>query len=144
MSSHQDSQSFDCDFETAAQACRFALNAMQMLVKGDTGQSFQANEKARFGFANPAKLEVSLSASGDKTKIAVNSSNFGFGPMQGGHVKGVAETFLLNVKLQLGKNQSSSPSTQSDLAGQLEKLAEMNAKGLLTDEEFAAAKAKLL
>ena len=31
-----------------------------------------------------------------------------------------------------------------DLASQLEKLAEMKAQGLLSDEEFAAAKAKLL
>ena len=144
MSSHKDAQTFDCDLEAAAQACRFALNEMQMLVKKDAGQSFVANEKVRLGFANPAKLEVNLSASGAKTTVAVNSSNFGLGPIQGGHVKGVAETFLSNVKFQLGKNQASAPSAGDDLAGQLEKLAEMKAKGLLSDEEFAAAKAKLL
>ena len=48
------------------------------------------------------------------------------------------------MKLQLGKNQASAPSAGDDLAGQLEKLAVMKAKGLLSDEEFAAAKAKLL
>ena len=144
MSSHRDAQSFDCDLETAAQACRFAFNEMQMLVKRDAGQSFQANEKVRFGFANPAKLEVSVSISGAKTTVAVKSSNFGLGPVQGGHVKGVAETFLSNVKLQLGKTQASAPSAGDDLAGQLKKLAEMKEKGLLSDEEFAAAKAKLL
>ena len=103
MSSHKDAQTFDCDLEAAAQACRFAFNEMQILVKKDTGQSFVANERVRLGFANPAKLEVNLSASGAKTTVAVNSSNFGLGPIQGGHVKGVAETFLSNVKLQLGK-----------------------------------------
>ena len=117
---------------------------MQVLVKRDTGQSFQANEKVRFGFANPAKLEINLSASDAKTTVSVKSSNFGLGPVQGGHAKGVAETFLSNVKLQLGKTQASAPSAGDDLAGQLEKLAEMKAKGLLSDEEFAAAKAKLL
>ena len=104
MSSHKDAQTFDCDLQAATQACRFAFNEMQMLVKKDAGQSFVANEKVRLGFANPAKLEVNLSASGAKTTVAVNSSNFGLGPIQGGHVKGVAETFLSNVKLQLGKN----------------------------------------
>lgn len=144
MSSHRDAKTFDCDVETAAQACRFAFNEMQLLVKKDAGQSFQANEKVRFGFANPAKLEVSLSESTSNTTVAVKSSNLGFGPVQGGHVKGVAETFLSNVKLQLGKAQASASSASDDLAGQLEKLAEMKAKGLLSDEEFAAAKAKLL
>ena len=48
------------------------------------------------------------------------------------------------MKLQLGKTHVSASSAGDDLAGQLEKLAEMKAKGLLSDEEFAAAKAKLL
>ena len=46
---------------------------MQVLVKRDTGQSFQANEKVRFGFANPAKLEINLSASDAKTTVSVKS-----------------------------------------------------------------------
>ena len=144
MSSHRDAQTFDCDLETAVQACRFAFNEMQMLVKRDAGQSFQANEKVRFGFANPAKLEVNLSITGAKTTVELKSSNFGLGPVQGGHVRGVAETFLSNVKLQLAKIQAPAPSAGSDLAGQLKKLAEMKAKGLLNEEESAAAKAKLL
>ena len=44
MSSHKDAQTFDCDLEAAAKACRFAFNEMQMLVKKDAGQSFVANE----------------------------------------------------------------------------------------------------
>ena len=65
------------------------------------------------------------------------------GPIQGGHVKAVAETFLANVRMHIhDKKQDSSPAF--DLASQLEKLAEMNAQVLLSDEEFAAAKAKRL
>ena len=36
------------------------------------------------------------------------------------------------------------PSADVDITGELTKLAEMHNSGLLTDEEFAAAKAKLL
>jgi Short C-terminal domain len=36
------------------------------------------------------------------------------------------------------------PSPASDLTAELEKLASLKAAGILTDEEFAAAKAKLL
>jgi Short C-terminal domain len=36
------------------------------------------------------------------------------------------------------------PATGGDMAAELQKLADMKAQGLLSDEEFAAAKAKLL
>jgi hypothetical protein len=36
------------------------------------------------------------------------------------------------------------PSPQVDMIAQLERLAELKAKGILTEEEFASAKAKLL
>jgi hypothetical protein len=39
---------------------------------------------------------------------------------------------------------AAAPSGDVDITGELTKLAEMKANGLLTDEEFAAAKAKLL
>ena len=127
-----------------AQACRFAFNEMQMLIKNDTNKSFVANEKMRFGFANPAKLQVDLSFHKGSTTINVKSSNLGIGPIQGGHVKGVSETFISNVKMQINKTQPASPMESIDLASQLEKLADLKAKGLLTEEEFAVAKAKLL
>ena len=38
----------------------------------------------------------------------------------------------------------SAPAPQEDLIAQLERLGTLKAQGLLTDEEFAAAKAKLL
>jgi hypothetical protein len=40
--------------------------------------------------------------------------------------------------------QAAAPATDVDITGELTKLAEMRSNGLLTDEEFAAAKAKLL
>jgi hypothetical protein len=39
---------------------------------------------------------------------------------------------------------SNAPAPQDDLIAQLERLGTLKAQGLLTDEEFAAAKAKLL
>jgi len=39
---------------------------------------------------------------------------------------------------------AAAPATDVDITGELTKLAEMRSNGLLTDEEFAAAKAKLL
>ena len=39
---------------------------------------------------------------------------------------------------------AAAPAADVDITGELTKLAEMRSNGLLTDEEFAAAKAKLL
>jgi len=39
---------------------------------------------------------------------------------------------------------AAAPAGSTDITGQLTQLAEMKNNGLLTDEEFAAAKAKLL
>ena len=117
---------------------------MQMLVKQDTGSCFRADEKLRLGFANPAKLEVSLTADGTGCRLSVKSSNLGFGPVQGGHVKGVAETFLSNVRLHLDRSSQQATSSPGGIADEIQKLGAMKDQGLLTDEEFAAAKAKLL
>ncbi|MDB4623309.1 SHOCT domain-containing protein [bacterium] len=143
MSSHKDSKLASASIDKTAQACRFSFKEMQLLVKKDNGVAFIANEKMRFGFANPAKLEVELQSSGNETRINVKASNLGIGPIQGGHVKGVLETFLSNVRLKINSDQQQAL-TGSDLASQLQKLAEMKAQGLLSDEEFSAAKAKLL
>ena len=117
---------------------------MQMLVKQDTGSSFRADEKLRLGFANPAKLEISLVADTAGSRLIVRSSNLGFGPIQGGHVKGVTETFLSNVRLHLDRSSQSATSTRGGIADEILKLGAMKEQGLLTDEEFSAAKAKLL
>lgn len=40
--------------------------------------------------------------------------------------------------------QAAAPADSGDMAAEIEKLADLHAKGILTDEEFAAGKAKLL
>jgi len=108
MSSHSDTQIFDCDLDTAAQACRFAFKLMQLMVNRDSGKTFEANEKFKLAsFTNPAKLNVNLSVDGNRTSIGVKSSNLGYGPIQGGHVRGVAETLFSNIRLQLSNNGAS-------------------------------------
>ena len=144
MSSHSTEQVLQAGIEASAQACRFAFNELQMQVKQDTGSSFRADEKLRFGFANPAKLAVSLAADGESCRLSVTSSNFGFGPMQGGHVKGVAETFLSNVRLYLDRTYQQAERDPGGIAADLQKLGALKDQGLLTEEEFSTAKAKLL
>lgn len=144
MSSHSTEQVLQAGLEASAQACRFAFNELQMQVKQDTGSSFRADEKLRFGFANPAKLAVLLAADGESCRLSITSSNLGFGSIQGGHVKGVAETFLSNVRLYLDRTSQQAKSAPGGIAADLQKLGALKDQGLLTDEEFSTAKAKLL
>ena len=144
MSSYSTEQVLQAGIEASAQACRFALKEMQMLVKQDTGFLFHADEKLRFGFANPANLAVLLAADGESCRLIIKSSNLGFGPVQGEHVRGIAETFLSNVRLHLDRTYQEVKSATSGIAEEIQKLGILREKGLLTDEEFSTAKAKLL
>ena len=53
-------------------------------------------------------------------------------------------TLILRQKRARSAPPSAAPSAASDLAGQVERLARLRRDGILTDAEFAAAKAKLL
>ena len=145
MSSHKTDQTISGNIDTLAQACRLVFTQMQLQIKQDSGNKFVANEKIKMlGFANPAKITVLLSASGDNCIVKIECSNLGFGPVQGRHVRGVAETFLSNLRLNLGNRSQSSVAEGSDIASQIQKLAQLMQQGLLTEEEFTTAKAKLL
>ncbi len=145
MSSHKTEQRISGKIDVVAQSCRFAFTQMQLQIKEDSGSKFVANEKINMlGFANPAKLIVLLSVVGNGCAVKVECSNLGFGPVQGRHVRGVAETFLTNLRFNLGSKPESEFVAGPDFASQIVKLAELKQQDLLTEEEFSAAKAKLL
>lgn len=143
MSSHKISKTFEAPQASISQACRFALNEMQLAIKKDGNTVFIAKEKLKMlGFTNPAKIEVQISGDANRSNVLVNSSNMGIGPVQGGHVKSVAETFMSKVQYKLSESQAQT--SRSSVADEIEKLASLKEKGLLSDEEFNAAKAKLI
>ena len=129
--------------DDASQACRRALGEMQLAIKKDNGIGFVANEKIKMlGFANPAKVEIQISPSPQGTNISVHASNFGIGPLQKEHVKGVAETLLSKLRLYI--SETSKPGGSSGIAEELARLAKLKEDGFLSEDEFVSAKAKLL
>jgi hypothetical protein len=143
MSSYTTKAYIKADSNQLSQACRWSLNEMQVSIAQDAGSRFVAKEKGNLlSFANPAKLEINITPLQSGCTLSISSSNFGVGPVQGGHVKGVAETFLSKIRLKLSETpqQPSIP----NLANELANLASLKDQGLLTEEEFTAAKAKLL
>lgn len=143
MSSFKSEVTTKAGQEKAVQVCRYALNEMQLVIKKDDGVKFIANEKLRMlGFANPAKIEVDIQPVNDTSRINVKTSNIGLGPIQGGHVKGVAETFLSQVQLKL--SESIKGESQKSVVDEIAKLAALKEQGLLSEEEYSMAKARLL
>jgi len=143
MSSFETDKVVQATQEEVTQACRYALNEMQVAIKQDTGLKLAAKEKLKMlGFANPAKIEVGIRQDAHGTRIAVKTSNFGLGPVQGDHAKSVAETFLGKVQFKL--NESTKERGAIGIADELQKLATLKGQGVLSEEEFLAAKAKLL
>lgn len=143
MSSFKSEVTIKAGKEKAVQACRHALNKMQLVIKKDDGVKFIANEKSRMlGFANPAKIEVDIQPVNDTLRINMKASNIGLGPIQGGHVKGVAETFLSQV--QLKHSESTKGVYPKSIADEIAKLAALKEQGLLSEEEYSMGKARLL
>ena len=143
MSSFKSELTTKASQEKAVQACRYALKEMQLVIKKDDGAKFIANEKLRMlGFANPAKIEVDIQSANDTLRINVKASNIGLGPIQGGHVKGVADTFLSQVQLKL--SESTKGESPKSVADEIAKLAALKEQGLLSEEEYSMAKARLL
>lgn len=124
-----------------SQAFRYAAKEMRLLVKKDSNSAFVGAERQGLGFSWAAKIEASIKTGAGGQRISLKASNFGIGPVQSGHCKAVLETFRSIVSLKLSEKSGSD--TQG-IAREIEDLAAMREKGLLTDDEFAAAKSKLL
>ena len=118
---------------------------MGVAIHDESANAFTVKEKVGLlAYANPAKLKISLSElKAGKTEIEVESSNFGFGPIQGKHVKSVATTFINAVKLKANESNNAGVSAVSD-ADELKKFAELRDQGVISQEEFEVKKKQIL
>ncbi len=86
------------------------------------------------------KLELAVETADSGSLLLVKGSNFGFGPIQSNHVKGQVGNFMNRLQLALEQPTASG----AGLSAELEKLSGLHQQGILTDDEFAAAKNRLL
>jgi hypothetical protein len=95
-----------------------------------------------------AELAISVTPDGDGAQMVVNGSIFGYGPIQKNHLKGQMGRFLNEITTSLEVTEASTTKNSitgsGSVADEVKKLADLHAQGLLTDVEFATAKAKLL
>ena len=67
-------------------ACSIAVDQGFKITKTDK-RGFSAKESVKWGFTNPVTLHVTFLNEHASTRVTINSSNIGFGPVQSNHVR---------------------------------------------------------
>lgn len=101
-------------------------------------------------FTLPARIDVSISTTADDScHITLNGSISGIGPIQRNHLQGQMGRFLNDLSLSIDRSRSnakteSTATTSASLSDEISRLKTLLDEGVLSAEEFAAAKARLL
>jgi len=133
----------------ALDACKNAIAQIGWRIMEESPECITIKEVAiqSTSYNWPAKIGITMESGGSRTKVFLKGSVFGFGPIQSGHLKGQMGRFrnLLEVAAkQPAQGESSPGNAPSSIGKELENLAELHSKGILSDEEFAKAKDKIL
>ena len=70
-----------------ARLCRDEARSYGYEVLQEEETRFVIREPFRFGFSNPADISVLLQEKSNETYVTLVGSNFGWGPIQSGHVR---------------------------------------------------------
>jgi hypothetical protein len=139
----------DLPADAAEQACRRAISDLGWRLLEDDGRRLVVKEVSpkATSFTWAAKVEVVVEAAGVGSEILLNGSITGMGPVQKGHLRG--QLGALRNKIDLAAQDAAADDGASgagvgEISGELERLAGLHQSGVLTDEEFAQAKAQLL
>ena len=148
MSKISDEFYIQVPFDEAKLVCKNVIAQLGWRVMEDNSNKIVCKEVAIqwTSFNYPAEIAISLSDYKEKTKIVLDGSIFGFGPIQSGHLQGQIGRIknLIETCSTQSSNQNVTQNKTENLSNELEKLAELHSKGILSDEEFKSAKNKLL
>lgn len=99
MSRHEESFQIPFPPQQAKALCEEAIKSLGLPVTADLGHGFASAESFQLGFTWPATMQVLINY-GDTglSRITVNASNLGFGPIQSSHVKG--RVFALRQRIE--------------------------------------------
>ena len=119
MSRHEDSFQILLSPEQAKSLTAEAISSLGLPINADLGHGFVSTESFQIGFTWPVTIQVLINQ-GDAgmSRITINGSNFGFGPIQSNHVKG--KVLAVRQRIEQMAQQAAGPQTQSqsESAGQ--------------------------
>jgi hypothetical protein len=130
-------------------ACQLAVADLgwRILAKTDSSITCKEVSPTWVSFTNAAQIEVLWrEMSPTTTEIELNGSILGFGPIQSGHLRGQMGNLQNRIHLFLNKTNVVPEifMTKLSISEELERLADMRSRDIISDEEFRAAKAKIL
>lgn len=153
MSKHRQQFHLNVSSALALELCQEVAVRLGWRVLSLSGSTITIKEVSPqiTGFTWPARIDVSISPASDNAcNITLDGSISGIGPIQRNHLQGQMGRFLNDLSLSVDRTKSSmdiptaaSPPTAS-LSVEIAKLKELMNEGILTAEEFAAAKSRLL
>lgn len=112
MSRHEDSFQIPLPPEQAKALCGQAITSLGWPITGDLGYGLATSESFNLGFTWPATIQVVIDyGDAGMSRITINASNFGFGPIQSSHVRG--KVSALRQRIEQMFQQGPQPQTQS-------------------------------
>lgn len=113
MSRHEESFQIPWSPEHAKQLCAQAITSLGWPITSDLGHALVTAESFQLGFTWPATMQVLINyGDGGMSRVTVNASNFGFGPIQSSHVQGKVR--VLRERIEEMGHQGWRPQSQSN------------------------------
>lgn len=146
MPKHQEEFQLQQPLEAVRLACKEAISDLNWRVFQETESHFWCKERQEvLSFSWRATFNLSLhEVSKDQTMVAVEAENFGFGPIQRGHLEGEVGKLRNKITVALEASEKLTHSQANDLSTEIERLADLRERGILSEEEFNTAKSRLL
>ena len=153
MSKHEQTFQLPVAPETALLYCQEVSNEMgwRVLEVSRQGISIKEVSPQVTSFTWPARIDVKIqNSNAGNCVIQLFGSVTGMGPIQRNHLQGQMGRFLNALSIHVDKKsavpaqQPTSSANSVSLAEELGKLHELFEKGILSADEFAAAKTRLL
>ncbi|MET0557359.1 MAG: SHOCT domain-containing protein [Solirubrobacterales bacterium] len=89
-------------------------------------------------------MEIVVEEAPAGSQVLLSGSITGMGPVQKGHLRGQVGALRNKIELAARESVSNESNGAGEISSELERLAGLFESGVLTDEEFTQAKARLL
>jgi hypothetical protein len=151
MSKYNEKLNVNLPEKNVMEICKSVIAKLGWAVLDQSQNNIKCKETGKFDINKAnffAVVEIILRESNDNTEINLNGSVFGMGPFASKHILGEVTKVknMIEVEINQFKNNQgkSSNVVNISVATELEKLASLHSKGILSDDEFKNAKNKLL
>ena len=148
MPEHQEQFDLYLTMPEAMLVCREAIAELNWMVIEEYATGLlckEPQEVISFNWAATAEISLNEGSRKGATRVTISARNFAWGRIQKNHLAGQVGNLRNKMAVSASRMAKSGKAQgDGDLSAELERLADLHGRGILTDEEFATAKARLL